>query len=90
MVVLRDARTVAGPVAKVASALNPAAGPWIWARLSVHRLGGCVSVRSSDARLTGLSTTYRTWLGMIIKDRRCVVQETVQETLAILVTLCDL
>ena len=43
-----------------------------------------------DARLSGLSTTYRTWFGMIIKDRRCVVQETVQETLAILVTLCDL
>jgi len=45
---------------------------------------------TSDARLTGLSSTYRTWIGMIIKDRRCVVQETVQETLAILVTLCDL
>ena len=43
-----------------------------------------------DARLTGLCTTYRAWIGMIIKDRRCVVQETVQETLAILVTLCDL
>ena len=44
---------------------------------------------TSDARLTGLSTTYRTWIGMIIEDRRCVMQETMQETLAILVTLCD-
>jgi len=27
---------------------------------------------------------------MIIKDRRCVMQETMQETLAFDVTLCDL
>jgi hypothetical protein len=47
IVILRDARSVAGRVATVASALNSTACPWIAARLSVHRLGGCGSVRSA-------------------------------------------